>query len=189
MRVAAILYAADEGPAADTLLACLAQRLRERGWALAGAVQSNVSQSGQSRCDILLEDLASGRIVQASENRGPMASGCRLDSAALEDIVGLSAASLAPETALVIVNKFSKREAEGHGFRPLIEQAVVLDIPVLAAVKPAHLEAWTEFVGGAPTLLPLDEEAVERWCETAIGPAASYRAPASPLTATDASKR
>ncbi|AHB48316.1 3-dehydroquinate dehydratase [Hyphomicrobium nitrativorans NL23] len=173
MRVAAILYAADEGPAADALLAELAWRLRERGLKLAGAVQSNVSQPGQSRCDILLEDLASGRVVQASENRGPMASGCRLDAGALEDIVGLSSASLAPETALVIVNKFSKREAEGHGFRPLIEQAVVLGIPVLAAVKPAHLDAWTQFVGSTPALLPLDEDAVRHWCDAAIFGAAS----------------
>ncbi len=171
MRVAAILYAADEGPAADTLLANVARRLRERGLKLAGAVQSNVSQPGQSRCDILLEDLASGRVVQASENRGPMASGCRLDTGALEDIVGLSSASLAAETALVIVNKFSKREAEGHGFRPLIEQAVVLDIPVLVAVKPAHLDAWTQFVGSAPTLLPLNEDAVRLWCEASAGQA------------------
>ncbi|HRN87750.1 DUF2478 domain-containing protein [Hyphomicrobium sp.] len=171
MRVAAILYAADEGPAADTLLANVARHLRERGLKLAGAVQSNVSQPGQSRCDILLEDLASGRVVQASENRGPMASGCRLDTGALEDIVGLSSASLAAETALVIVNKFSKREAEGHGFRPLIEQAVVLDIPVLVAVKPAHLDAWTQFVGSAPTLLPLNEDAVRLWCEASAGQA------------------
>ena len=173
MRIAAILYQADEGPAADALLAGLARRLRDRGLKLAGAVQSNVSEPGRSRCDILLEDLASGRVVAASENRGPMASGCRLDAGALEDIVGLSAASLAPETALVIVNKFSKREAEGHGFRPLIEQAVLLDVPVLVAVKPAHLEAWTQFVGGAPELLPLDDEAVGRWCETALLPAAT----------------
>ncbi|HRO48846.1 MAG TPA: DUF2478 domain-containing protein [Hyphomicrobium sp.] len=176
MRIAAILYEADKGPAADALLTGIARSFRARGLKLAGAVQSNVAQPGRSRCDILLEDLASGRVVEASENRGPMASGCRLDAGALEDIVGLSAASLAPETALVIVNKFSKREAEGHGFRPLIEQAAVLDIPVLVAVKPAHLDAWTSFVGGAPTLLPLDEETVTRWCETVITRKAPHEA-------------
>lgn len=173
MHIAAILYEADEGPAADTLLTDVAHHLRRRGLKLAGAVQSNPSQPGRNRCDILLEDLATGRVVKASEDRGPMARGCRLDAGALEDIVGLSSASLAPETALVIVNKFSKREAEGRGFRPLIEQAVGLGVPVLAAVKRAHLEPWSQFVGSEPTLLPVSEDAVRHWCETAIAHGAS----------------
>lgn len=168
MHIAAILYEADEGPAADTLLAEVAHDLRGQGLKLAGAVQSNVASPGRSRCDIMLEDLATGRIVKASEDRGPMARGCRLDAAALEDIVGLSAAALAPETALVVINKFSKREAEGRGFRPLIEQAVLLGVPVLAAVKRAHLEPWTRFVGSEPGLLPLSRDAVRAWCDRVI---------------------
>lgn len=168
MHLAAILYEADEGPQSDSLLTGVAHRLKARGVKLAGAVQSNVPMSNRSRCEIVLEDLSTGRTINASEDRGPLASGCRLDAGALEDAVGLSAASLGPETALVIVNKFSKRETEGAGFRPLIEHAVALEVPVLVAVKRTHLEAWTAFVGSEPLLLPLDPNVVEQWCENAI---------------------
>lgn len=177
MHVAAILYEADEGPQSDALLAGLAHRLKAQGVKLAGAVQSNVAVPNRSRCEIVLEDLSTGRTVNASEDRGPLASGCRLDAGALEDVVGLSAASLTPDTALVIVNKFSKRETEGAGFRPLIEHAVVLGVPVLVAVKRTHLPAWSAFVGSDPLLLPLDRSAVERWCEQAI---ARYRSEEEP---------
>lgn len=175
MHVAAILYEADEGPRSDALLAEIAYGLRSKGMKLAGAVQSNPSAPGRTRCQIVLEDLATGRSIEASEDRGPLARGCRLDSSALEDVAGLSATSLAADTALLVINKFSKREAEGHGFRPLIEQAVILGVPVLVAVKRAHLEAWTLFVGAEPTLLPLDRSAVEDWCDRAISEIAATR--------------
>ena len=168
MNLAAILYEADEGPEADILLSAVANALKAQGVKLAGAVQSNVAAPNRTRCHILLEDLSTGRTVNASEDRGPLATGCRLDAGALEDVVGLSAAGLSTETALVIVNKFSKRETEGAGFRLLIENAVVLGIPVLAAVKRTHLDAWSAFVGEEPVLLPLDRNAVREWCERAI---------------------
>lgn len=168
MHLAAILYEADEGLKSDVLLAAVAHDLKAQGVKLAGAVQSNVTLPGRTRCEIMLEDLATGRTTNASEDRGPLSQGCRLDAGALEDAVGLSGASLDADTALVVINKFSKREAEGAGFRPLIEQAVVLGVPVLAAVKRVHLEAWTQFVGGEPTLLPLDRSAIDHWCANAL---------------------
>lgn len=168
MNIAAILYEADEGPQTDILLRTVANSLKAKALKLAGAVQSNVAVPDHDRCQILPEDLSTGHTVNASEDRGPMATGCRLNASALEDVVGLSAAGLSAETALVIANKFSKRETEGAGFRPLIEHAVVLGIPVLAAVKRNHLPQWRAFVGDEPVLLPLNQDAIREWCEHAI---------------------
>lgn len=175
MHIAAILYEADEGLKSDTVLAEVAHGLKAKGVKLAGAVQSNPSMPGRQRCEIVLEDLATGRSIRASEDRGSEARGCRLDTSALEEAVGLSGTSLASDTALVVINKFGKREAEGHGFRPLIEQAVVLGVPVLVAVKRAHLEAWTTFVGGEPALLPVEHDTVEDWCSRAIAEFSAIR--------------
>lgn len=169
MRIAAVLYEKLEGAEVDALLGELAGRLRERGLNLAGAVQSNPPVEGRSRCDMVLEDLASGRHVKASEDRGALAAGCRLDEGALEGCVGLAAASLDSATDLVIVNRFGKCEAGGRGFRPVIEQAVLLDTPVLVGLNRAHLESWCAFLGETPVLLSPTRDALVRWCTAVLG--------------------
>lgn len=168
MKVAAILYELGEGLAADILLTDIAHQLRDAGWKLAGAVQYNSSAPRRSQCEMTLEDLATERRTKASEDRGPLARGCRLDAGALEDIVGLAVSSLSPDTQLVVINRFGKQEAEGHGFRPMIESAVLLDVPVLTAINRTHLESWRAFVGGEPLLLPPIRTEIERWCEATV---------------------
>lgn len=163
MNVAALLYESDQGEAADALLADVAYRLKAAGWRLAGAVQSPTAPRA-SRCEMTLEDLATGRAVETSDGLGPAVPGCRLDTAALEDCVGLATAALTSETDLVVINRFGKRESDGRGFRPMIESAVTLEVPVLVGLKRMYLDAWTDFVGGAPLLLPLESEAVLGWC-------------------------
>ena len=164
MKLAAVLYDIGEGAAADALLTSLALRLRRAGFKLAGAVQSNVAVAGRRHSEIVLEDLASAGRVDVSQYRGPLARGCRLDERALEYCAGIAVSSLEPDTDLVVVNRFGKREAEGHGFRLMIEQAVVLGVPVLAGLSRAHLEAWRTFVGEEPVLLPPDMARVASWC-------------------------
>lgn len=164
MRIAAILYDGTQSQRADELIAELASKLRTQGFRLAGAIQSNRAVENRNRCDIMLEDLASRQVIKASEDRGSMASGCRLDSSALEQSVGLATASVGPDTDLVIVNRFGKQEAEGRGFRALIEQAVLLDVPAVVGLNRAHVDSWCKFVGEEPQLLPMQLDAVIDWC-------------------------
>jgi nucleoside-triphosphatase THEP1 len=164
MKIAAVLYDGGAGPQTDELIAELARGLRCAGFKLAGAVQSNVAIPGRSRCDIVLEDLATGRTTKTSQDHGPLARGCRLDSGALEESVGLASSSLGTETDLVIINRFGKQEAEGHGFRPMIEQAVLLGVPVIVGLNRTNLESWRAFVGGEAELLPPELCAVSSWC-------------------------
>ena len=165
MMLAAVSYGCGEGAVADQLLARVARRLQRAGLKLAGAVQTNEPRIDSCRCDMILEDLASGRRVAASEYRGPHARGCRLDSSALEEVVGLVASSLGPEIDLVILNRFGKREAEGRGFRSVIETAVLLDRPVLVAISEAYRAAWSSFSGEEAVHLLPTYECVEHWCE------------------------
>ena len=168
MKIAAVHYEAGAGPQTDALLTGLARRFKRAGLRLAGAVQSNPAVAGRSRCDIILEDVATGRTTKASDDRGPLAKGCRLDTGALEDSVGLAVSSLRSDSDLVVINRFGKREAEGQGFRPMIEQAVLLGVPVLVGLNRAHLEAWRVFIGEEPVLLPPELAAVSSWCATNI---------------------
>lgn len=164
MKIAAVLYDGGAGPQTDALIVEFARRLKCAGRRLAGAVQSNVAIAGRSRCDIILEDLATGRTTKTSQDHGPLARGCRLDSGAIEESVGLAASSLGAETDLVIINRFGKQEAEGHGFRQMIEQAVLLGVPVIVGLNRTNLDSWRAFVGGEAELLPPELCAVSSWC-------------------------
>lgn len=166
MHIAAILYEGDQGATVDALLADIAYHLREAGWKLAGAVQSPGAERN-SRCEMTLEDLATGACIETADGLGPSVPGCRLDTKALEDSVGLAVSSLDPDTRLVVINRFAKRETEGRGFRSMIENAVAMEIPVLVGVKRMHLDAWTHFVGDEPLFLPHSRDEVLRWCEEA----------------------
>jgi len=164
MHIAAVPYEGDQGAIVDALLADVAYRLRGDGWKLAGVVQTPGAPR-TSRCEMTLEDLATGVCIETTDRLGPSVSGCRLDTEALEDSVGLAAASLDPDTRFVVINRFGKRETDGAGFRSMIENAVALDVPVLVGLKWIHLDAWTRFVGGEPLLLPHCRDEVLRWCE------------------------
>lgn len=164
MKLAAVLYDGGASAQTDALVVDIARRLMGAGFRLAGVVQSNVAIAGRGRCDIILEDLATGRTTNTSQDRGPLAHGCRLDSGALEEAVGLAASSLDAETDLVIINRFGKQEAEGHGFRPMIEQAVLLGVPVIVGLNCTNLESWRVFVGDEPELLPPELGAIFSWC-------------------------
>jgi nucleoside-triphosphatase THEP1 len=172
MNIAAVMYEGDQGSTVDTLLASVSYCLRQAGWKLAGVVQSPGAVRN-SRCEMTLEDLATGACIETADTLGPNAAGCRLDTEALEDSAGLAASSLDPETRLVVVNRFGKRETEGHGFRDMIENAVFLEVPVLIGLKKIHLAAWTDFVGGEPLLLPTDVDEVLSWCEAAASETSS----------------
>lgn len=172
MNVAAVLYEGDQGAAVDALLSDVARHFRAQGWKLAGAVQSPEAPRN-SRCEMTLEDLATGACIETADGLGPSVPGCRLDTEALEDAVGLASSSLDPATRLVIINRFGKRESDGRGFRSMIEAAVVLDVPVLVGLKRMYLDAWTSFVGEAPVILPHRHADVVLWCETAAAASTS----------------
>lgn len=158
--------------AADRLLAEVAQVLLTRGWPVAAAVQINVDHPDGRPCDMELHVLSAGAVVRISQHLGKMARGCRLDSAGLEQAVGLLEASLATQPRLMIINKFGKQEAEGRGFRPLIGRALAAGVPVLTAVNAANLTAFEAFADGMAEQLPDERGAVLDWCNDLTGAAA-----------------
>ena len=88
----------DERGGADRLLAGFARDLADRGVSLAGVVQSNTERPGAGPCDMDLTLLPDGPVIRISQSLGDGARGCRLDTAALEDLnrslIGRAAESL-----------------------------------------------------------------------------------------------
>lgn len=159
-----------EARAADALFARVAERAGRAGLSLAGALQRDASRAGRSRCDMDLLDLASGRRIRISEDRGDLAEACRLDTGALTEAAAMIERSIRAVTPnLVILNKFGKAEAEeGGGLRDAIVAALEADVPVLIGVSPAYAAALEAFAGDL-LAYAADEAAVWRWLEARLG--------------------
>lgn len=143
--ISALVYT--DSVAADRALRDIAVELMEDGYRLAGLVQINAPRPGRSRCDMLLEELASGDHLGISQDRGPEARGCALDLGQLVAAMQKVRASLDGKPDLVILNKFGKTEAEGGGFRPLIADAIEAGLPMLIGVPWRNIESWRLFAG------------------------------------------
>jgi nucleoside-triphosphatase THEP1 len=159
--ILAIAYS--DGLAADQLISELGYRLRDAGFAVAGLVQHNHFVRDRAKCDMEVEELFSGTILKLSEDRGKEARGCRLDRSALSEAASLLSASLEREPALVILNKFGKTEAEGHGLRDSLVQAVQLGVPVIVGVPYRNVEQWRIFAEGLAEECSIDSPRVYEW--------------------------
>jgi len=176
MKLAAIKYDSSGGALVDEVLAEVALVLKSNGVTVAGAIQWNEPVPDRRRCSMTLEDLASGRRILASEDRGPHARGCHLNASALEEAALLAEASIEPSVALVIINRFGKQEAEGRGFRQAIEAAILLDRPVLVGVSEANRMKWESFIGSEAEYLPCSIDAVLVWYRGIVPDAAEHSA-------------
>lgn len=156
--------------ATDRLLSALAARLLAQGMRLSGVVQTNTECADNARCDMDLRVLPDGDTIRISQSLGSESRGCRLDPAELERAVALVGATIEKDDPqLMIVNKFGKHEADGRGFRPLIGEAILRGIPVLAGVNGLNEDRFVEFSGGVAERIEADLDALEAWVVDAVG--------------------
>lgn len=141
---------------AEATLAALADYLHAHDLTLAGLIQRALDRPASARCDMALEDLATGARTSIADDRGPGAAGCALDVDALLGALMRAQAALDTPTDLLLVNKFGKMEAEGGGFRPLIVAALERGIPAIVAVPARNLAAWELFADDISVSLPLE---------------------------------
>lgn len=164
--LAAVRYRRDD--AIDPLLEAVARDLQARGARVAGYVQRETAAADDCCATTWLEDLATGERHVISQSLGSGAKGCRLDPQALAGLCGLLEAALAHGADILILNRFGKGEAEGHGLRAAIGQAMLDGVPVLTAVHDTWLPAWEAFAGDLGTTLPPSREAIDAWTGAAL---------------------
>lgn len=153
----------------DRLLADLAEALMAEGMRLAGVVQTNTECAPSHLCDMDVRVLPAGPKICISQSLGAGARGCRLNPDALEQAVAHVGAALHGGAAqILILNKFGKHEAGGRGFRPLIAEALALDLPVLAGVNRGNLDAFQTFAQGLATPVQPSLTALLDWARGAV---------------------
>lgn len=154
--LAALVYETDQDP--DAVLRDFASALNARGLRAVGMVQAG--QCADSSLSAVL--LHSGEILLLADDSDPAAS-CRLDVARLQKAGDRVAAALDAGADLLIINRFGKRERNGHGLIYLIARALEAGTPVVIAVAGDHLAKWTKFAGDMTVKLACDKDALDIW--------------------------
>ncbi|WP_234685857.1 DUF2478 domain-containing protein [Bradyrhizobium monzae] len=162
-RLTALVYPQNSYPA--TAFEALVAACRSSDLSLAGVLQHVVDAAPERRCDVVLEDLATGRRTPIFEYRGAGAAGCRLDEAALADVAARIEASLDAAPDVLILNKFGKAECEGNGLLDLVGRAMQRNVAVVIGVPQGNLAAWRDFAGRFAVELPPDRGAIDQWLE------------------------
>ena len=160
-NILAVVYT--DGLAADKYLAGWGYALRAAGLSVAGLVQLNTFERDPGKCDMAVEELFSGTVLQLSEDRGKGSSGCRLDRSILTQAAGLLLSALEQRPDILVLNKFGKVEAEGEGLRDALAKAVELGVPIVVGVPFRNLDQWRLFVGDMAEEYPVDSPCIRDW--------------------------
>ncbi|MBL4811360.1 MAG: DUF2478 domain-containing protein [Rhodobacteraceae bacterium] len=152
----------------DLALAALAKHLTARGLRVCGVVQINTEREKNGACDMDVQVLSTGKILRISQDLGPQSRGCRLDISALETAVAQVAVQLAQGADVLIINKFGKHEAQGRGFRDIIAEAVMCDIPVVVGLNSLNKPAFDTFTDGAATKIGNSQAALKNWIDECL---------------------
>lgn len=162
-NILAVVYT--DGLAADKYLAGWGYALRTAGLSVAGLVQLNTFERDPGKCDMAVEELFSGTILQLSEDRGKEAHGCRLDRSILTQAAGLLLGALEQRPDILVLNKFGKVEAEGEGLRDALAKAVEMGVPIVVGVPFRNLDQWRIFAGDMAEECPVDSAELQRWLQ------------------------
>jgi hypothetical protein len=142
----------------DACLTAAVRLMQAAGLRLSGTF---ALETDDPSCDMQLQVLPDGPVIRINQNLGRQARGCRLDGGALEHAV-VEVATRTAGAQVLIVNKFGKLEAAGHGYVPLIVQALDAGQAVLIGVNALNLPELLAFADGLATALPADPAAIAK---------------------------
>jgi hypothetical protein len=170
-RVGILVYSREFRP--DVVLRQAVDRLKSTGVHVGGLLQDG-SPDDAGRCGALfLEDIQTGRRVQAFEIRGADTPGCRLDLSSLVKAGGWLRAAIETRPDVLFINRFGRQESGGRGLRDEIAAAIETGLPVVIAINKAFLPEWHAFVGMACADITADPTRIEAWCLDHLGSAIS----------------
>lgn len=159
-----------DGQSSIPILDTVVEILVSQGIVVAGYLQREFPGNGNAISDTMLEDIETGEQFGIMQALGSSATSCRLDTQALAHIAGRVVARLERPADILVLNRFGKAEAEGHGLRAVLEMAIEQDIPVLTSVGLSYLEDWRNYVGDLAVHFPPDVPVVLDWCRSMTTP-------------------
>lgn len=147
----------------DAVLSAATDLLRAKGICVAGLLQRFGAPTLAGKRSMYVEDISSGERVRLDFPRGTGASGCLLDPDALARAACLVKRAIRSRPDVLIVNRFGRQEAEGHGLRSELAEAVCAGLPTVVAVGESWLADWEKFIGEPGHILPAKPNEIAIW--------------------------
>lgn len=149
-------------PGVSDLLAAFAREAAAAGHRVHGLVQRS-RRRPDGGLDMVVEDLASGSCYEISQNLGPGSESCRVDPRGLAEASVVLRRAIAVGADLVVVSRFGKLEASGHGFAAEMLAVMVAGIPLLTVIDDRTMAAWHTLTGGSGLILEPDRHQMGLW--------------------------
>ena len=157
------------GEPVDTVFNEVFRYFSRSGYRIHGMLQTEHPQRESCCPTMFLRNLQGESSIQISQSLGKGSTGCRVDPGAIAEATARLEHELDDDIDLLILNRFGRCESEGGGLRPVIEKAVLKNIPVLIAVRAKYRAQWDDFVGEFCRDLDCEFEEITGWCNTALG--------------------
>ncbi|WP_316177022.1 MULTISPECIES: DUF2478 domain-containing protein [unclassified Bradyrhizobium] len=146
------------------MLGDFAKRLSENGLRVSGVIESSADKARPCKA-MMLRSLDDGRVFAISQDLGPESQACNLDPEGLVLACAAVQQSISRGTDIVILSKFGKQEAAGGGLADAFGSAIAAGLPVITAVSPAMMDAWTRFAGAFAEHVDADIARRPGWIE------------------------
>jgi len=173
IAVAGVVY--NSGLDIDAVLSAAVDLLRSNGVRVAGLLQRFGETLPGGKRAMYVEDLSNGERIRLDIPRGREASGCTLDPDGLNRAACALKTAIAQRPDVLMVNRFGKQEAEGHGMRAELAEAVSSGVPTVVAVSQALIADWEKFVGEPGHLLKPEPDDIVNWSRQQVRPADAVR--------------
>jgi molybdate transport system ATP-binding protein len=147
----------------DAVLSAAVDLMRSNGVRVAGLLQRFGEPLPGGKRSMYVEDLSSGERIRLDLPRGPEASGCTLDPDGLNRAACALRNAITQRPDVLMVNRFGKQEAEGHGMRAELAEAVSSGLTTVVAVPQSLVADWEKFLGEPGHLLPPDPTDIVNW--------------------------
>ncbi|HYA34467.1 MAG TPA: DUF2478 domain-containing protein [Candidatus Binataceae bacterium] len=164
--IVGVLY--DKSIDIDAILIAVVEKLRFKGVRIAGLLQRLGEFTSAGKRSMFVEDLSSGERIRLDQPRGSEASGCMLDPDALAKASHVIRSAIASRPEVLVVNRFGQQEAEGHGLRPELAEAVGAGVTTIVPVSRTLVAQWQEFVGESGRVVEPNPPEIIAWVSQRI---------------------
>jgi Protein of unknown function (DUF2478) len=145
------------------LLAAFADRRRQEGFRVAGAIEVPAPADACLCGPLALKDIASGALFPVTLDLGPGSAACKLNSAGLSEACQSVLKAISEGAGLVVLSKFGKVEAEGGGFLDAFNAAAGAGIPCITGVAPSYAAPFLRYAGGYSQWIRAEADSIEGW--------------------------
>jgi hypothetical protein len=160
-HIAALRGAPSE--AIQDILARFGEERKREGLRVVGVVEVSRCESKGFCKRLAVRDLASGELIEISQDLGSGSTACNLDPGGLANACQSVERAISEGGDVVVLSKFGKLEAARGGLCDAFRAAIMADLPIITAVSSIFSEYWLHFAGSLSNDVAPAMDALDAW--------------------------